>query len=59
MAHRKFTTSDGYTLYYLPDSSVWVDNPDEELRDMTFDGDQDGPWEVDTGLRIEGKVSDE
>jgi len=35
---RKFTTSDGYVLHHIREIG-WVDNEDEELRDLGFAGD--------------------
>jgi hypothetical protein len=50
---RMFRSSDGYTLYFV--DGEWVDSPEEDLVDMTFD-DQDG-WPVDRhGERLEGRL---
>ena len=53
---RTFTSSDGYKMHWLPAERQWVSHLDPELRDFTFNGDEDGPW-IDGSLeRIEGDL---
>jgi hypothetical protein len=39
-------------------SGIWVDSLDPELQDNFWYGDDQGPWDVDSAQRLDGKLLD-